>query len=75
MIRSKFLKEKNTEYSDWFGSGDIIKDFLKAEKAAGSMALDIIRNDFMILIVFRDCYVVTGYDSNEYQHFYTFKKI
>ena len=74
MTRAKFLKEKGTSYSDWFDQGDIIEDFNNVEKNRKEKAISVLRKDFVILIEFKDEFVVSGYDSSEYQISFSFKK-
>lgn len=74
MTREDFLNEQETTYADWFGKGDLKKTLLSEEKYKKEKAISVNRDGMMVLIEFSDCFVCCGYDGNEYEHSFEFKK-
>ena len=62
------------KYSDWFGKGSTLADYKTAVKNHGT-PVDVIVEDgggAMLLLIYRDKIVCTGYDGNEYCHTFVF---
>lgn len=74
MTRDELLNmpDSKTQYSDWFGKGNLKEDLLNSE-TENNKAEFVLRDGYMLLIKLQDgSFVCTGYDSNEYHHTFTF---
>lgn len=71
MTPEQFLSKPTTPYSDWFGEGDSHTDYKNAV-GIGPAPEKVFQSDHMLLLVWPDRYVVTGYDGSEYCHTYEF---
>lgn len=70
MTHDEFVASGGVSYSDWFGSGNTLHDYLAFNEKADQIYID----EFMVLAIFPSNIRCFGYDGNEYCHTFTFQK-
>ena len=76
-ITKLLLKVPNRKYSDWFGDGTMREDVRETINAVGKLPLGVYPEEVggsTVLVEFDDCFVVAGYDGNEYVVSFSFEK-
>jgi hypothetical protein len=71
MKPEEFLAAPISHYSDWFGKGDSHSDYRDAV-GDGAAPDEVLVSRNMLLLVWKDRVICTGYDGNEYQHNFEF---
>jgi hypothetical protein len=69
-----FLDTKDHKYSDWVGTGSAHQDYREAV-GDGPAPDEVLVSRNMLLLVWPDRVVCTGYDGNEYQHLFEFARL
>lgn len=62
----------NYTYKDWFGEGNTLEDIGRVllDHKEEPLHIFIEKNGYMATIIFKDKCIVTGYDGNEYKHYF-----
>ena len=61
-------------YSDWFGKGNTKEDIEEVIKTEGKPNKIFIER-YMACLVYDDKVIITGYDGNEYIHYFEFNEV
>jgi len=73
MRAEEFLAMPPIRYSDWFGGGDSHQDYRDAV-GDGRPPDEVLIERNMLLLIWPDKIVCTGYDGNEYQQSFEFQR-